>query len=217
MRLLVPLALLACLIAAPAVRAATVAVKPVESCYRSGAEPTIAGAGFRPNGAVNVTSDGSSLGQVPVNAQGFFAGKLTVGLASGERVKTYGATDTVNPALTASIRLRVSAVAVVVSPQSADPGRKVKIRARGFTTGKRLYAHVRHGTAVQRNVLVGKLKGACHKLKRRRRIIPAGAPSGRYLVQFDTRRRYSKDTPVRVRFKVKVLTVSGAGPSFQRR
>ena len=214
MRRSVFLALALLLPAAVPADAATVAVGPAKPCYRSGENPTIAGAGFTPNGAVNVTSDGRSIGQAQVNAVGFFAGKLTVGLASGERLKTYSATDTANPALSASIRLRLSAVAVSVSPPSGKPGRRLRIKARGFTTGKHLYAHVRHARTVRRNVRVGKLKRACHKLKRKRRISPRGAPGGRYLVQFDTRRRYSKHTPVRVRFKVTVFPVLGASTAL---
>jgi hypothetical protein len=201
------------LFAAPAADAATVAIKPVKKCYRSGEKPTIAGIGFRPGGTVDVTSDGSSIGSAAVNAQGFFAGTLTVGLGSGERLRTYAATDPVNPGLTASTGVRVSAVTVTVNPQSGTPGRKIKVKARGFTTGKRLYAHVRRGTKYRRNLRVGKLRRACHKLKRTKRIIRKGAPNGTYLVQFDTKRKYSKQTKVRVRFNVTVFSIFGARAS----
>jgi hypothetical protein len=201
------------LLAAPAAQAASVGVRPVKKCYRSGEKPTIAGIGFRPGGTVNVSSDGSSLGSASVNAEGFFAGTLTVGLASGERVKTYAATDPINPALTASTRLRVSAVTVTVNPTNGAPGQKIKVKARGFTTGKRLYVHVRHGKSYRRNLRIGKLKGACHKVRKKKRIIRKGAPNGSYVVQFDTKRKYSNKTKVRARFTVNVFSIFGSRAS----
>jgi hypothetical protein len=92
---------------------------------------------------------------------------------------------------------------VRVRPLNGAAGRKLRISAAGFTTGKRLYAHVvRRG--YRRNVLVGKLKGPCHTAKARRRVMPAALAPGRYKVQFDTRRRYSPKTKVWVRFRVTV-------------
>ena len=58
-------------------------------------------------------------------------------------------------------------------------------------------------------MFVGKLKGPCHTLKRKKRVLEATTPSGVYTVQFDTKRRYSKKTKVWVRFTVTVSPTWG--------
>ena len=197
------------LVAAPAAAAPLVGVRPVKQCYRSGEKPAFAGLGFTPSRGVNVLVDGVAIGSVPTNTAGVFAGTLTLGLASGEKVKTYSAVDQAVPALSGAVQLRVSALAVKVRPRNGTPGQKVRLRARGFTTGKRLWAHLRGH--IDRDIRVGRLKGRCHKLRKRRRIIPAGAPNGTYSVQFDTRRRYRRDRKVMARFTVSVYPFARAG------
>ena len=90
-----------------------------------------------------------------------------------------------------------------VTPKNGAAGRKLRINATGFTTGKRLYAHIVR-KRFKRNVFIGKLKGPCRTLKSRKRVLPAGTPTGVYTVQFDTRRKYSKKTKVWVQFTVTV-------------
>jgi hypothetical protein len=200
-----PAALL--LLAAPAsAGAATFAVSPSKACYRDQEELAISGSGYTANAAVNLTSNGSPIQGSPIgtDAAGAFGATLTVGLSSGEKVKTYAATDQTNPALTAATGLRVSAVDVRVSPKNGRPGRRLHIRARGFTTGKRLYAHVLRGKHYRRNVRVGRLKGACHRLNVRKRLFSSHSRSGTYKVQFDGRRHYSRKAKVKVRFRVVV-------------
>ena len=93
-----------------------------------------------------------------------------------------------------------SSLAVIVKPRNGAAGRKLRISASGFTTGKRLYAHVVRGK-YRHNVSIGKLKGPCRTTKARRRVLPAGLSTGVYTVQFDTKRRYSKKTKVWVKFR----------------
>jgi hypothetical protein len=194
------------LLAVPAAAgAATVGARPVKSCYRAGESVFFGGVGFTPNGAVSVTADGSSLGTLAVAANGTFGSTLRVGQGSGEKVKTYAATDQANPAITAATALRVSALDVSVRPKRGRPGRRVRVKARGFTTGSRLYAHIRRGQRYRKNRRIGRLKGACHKLSARRRFFSSRTKSGVYTVQFDTKRRYSRRTAVRVRFSVTVF------------
>jgi hypothetical protein len=198
-----PAALL--LLAAPAsASAATFGVSPSKACYRSGERLVISGSGYTLNGTVNVTSNGSSIGFISTNPTGAFSGFLTVGLSSGEKVKNYAATDHSNAALTAAKALRVSALDVRVRPKNGRPGRRLRIRARGFTTGKRLYAHIRRGRHYRRNVRIGRLKGACHRLNLRKRLFSSRTPAGTYKVQFDGRRHYSNKAKVKVSFTVLV-------------
>jgi hypothetical protein len=207
------IAVIGVLSAAATADAANLVVQPARDCYRDESKLLLLGGGFTPNGGVDITSDGSNIGSAGTNGAGAFAAELTVRLASGERVKTYGAIDRSNAAITASIPLRITATDVALSPQRGRPGRRMRIRARGFTTGRTLYAHVRRGRRYRKNIRIGRLRGACHKLRARKRLIRRGAGTGTYRVQFDTRRRYSRRTQPRIRYDVTVFRVFGSGAS----
>lgn len=197
----------AAILAAPAAAsAAAVSISPTKSCYRSGEGISFAGTGYTPNSTVSLFSDGkpindSTTGQParpPTDAVGSFGpGTLTPALRHGQKVKTYTATDDSNPAITASGQLLVSALTVNLKPKKGRPDRRFKIGARGFTTGKRLYAHIVKGK-FRRTVKIGRLKGACHKLTARKRLFPSNIATGVYRVQFDSKRKYSKKTKVKV-------------------
>jgi hypothetical protein len=190
-----------------AASAATFAPQTPKPCYRSGEKVNLVGTGFTasvPSG-VNVTSDNPAFGggSLTSNELGVVVGELTLGQASGRRTSTYTATDTTNPALTASTQLTVSAVEVGVRPRNGRPGRRVRIGATGFTTGTRLWVHVRKGR-FKRDFKIGRLKGACKRLVGKTRILPRGAATGIYRVQFDTFRRYKKSRVVRALFTITV-------------
>jgi hypothetical protein len=196
----------ASLVAPATAEAASVALlQPQKACYRSGEVVGIGGSGYTPNTGVTITSDGTPLSSGPTaDGAGNFSGGLRVGNRSGERVKTYGFTDQSNPANTASVQLRVSTFGVSLSPGNGPPTRRFRIRARGFTTGSRLYAHVVRGH-YRRTVGLGRLKGDCHSLRTRRRIFASGLSVGIYTVQFDSRRRYSRGTKVKVRRRFQIF------------
>jgi hypothetical protein len=193
---------------APGAHAATVSVTPLKPCYRSGETIGMSGTGFTPGeDMVNVTSDGQPIGSDDVESDGTFVGDLGVASPS-ERVKTYTATDQSNPANTASVQLRVSPFGVFVSPPNGPPGRRLRIVARGFTSGTQLWAHVvRRGKS--RNLRIGRLRGPCRRLRVRKRLFRRNARPGTYAVQFDTRRRYSRKTRVKDRFRVTVFRTFG--------
>jgi hypothetical protein len=184
-------------------QAATLALTGTKDCYRLGDALTISGTGFTPNAPVNFTLDNRSLGSLTADAAGNISAPLTVGTLRGVRLRTLIATDATNPANVAQAQFLGSALSVTVRPRSGTAGRRLRIGAAGFTTGKRLYAHVLRGR-YRRNVRIGRLKGPCRTLKVRRRVLPLGLAAGRYTVQFDTKRRYSRTTKVRVRFRVTV-------------
>jgi hypothetical protein len=193
---------------APAAQAATVSVSPQKPCYRSGEVIGMSGSGYTPGGPVDISSDGRSIGSTAADGAGNFGGTLEVA-SPIERIKNYAATDRSNSANTASVPLRISPFGVSVSPRNGAPGRRLRIVARGFTTGRRLYAHVVRGRR-RSNVRVGRLRGPCRRLRVRRRLFPANARPGVYTVQFDTRRRYSPRTPVRIRFRVTIFSIFGS-------
>jgi hypothetical protein len=199
-------------LAAPAAAgAAVMSVGPQKQCYRAGEQLAIFGNGFSPNGGVNVSRDGVPVGSVSTNPAGVFAGRLTLGgPGRGERVFGYTAVDRANPFNRASIPLRVSAIRVWVRPARGTPGRPLRIKARGFTTGRTLYAHIRRGRRYRRNMRIGRLRGACATVSRRKTVFRRGTRTGTYLVHFDARRRFTRSNPIRVSFRVRVFRRSRA-------
>ena len=185
-------------------------LKPQKACYRSGELVGVGGSGYTPNAGITITSDGTPLSSGPTaDAAGNFVGQppgngLRVVNRSGEKVKTYAFIDQSNTSNAASLQLRVSAFGVSLRPRNGPPTRRFRIRARGFTTGSRLYAHVVRGR-YRRTVGLGRLKGACHSLRTRRRIFAGGLSVGIYTVQFDPRRRYSRRTKVKIRRRFQIF------------
>jgi hypothetical protein len=204
---LAALATIALALAAPAVAsAATLTVTPVKPCYRAGEAFSIAASGYTASGFVNVTVNGATLTGSPLQADptGALGSGLTLGQTKGEQQKTLVATDATDPTLTASASLLVSAVSVNVKPKNGGAGRKVRISARGFTTGKTLYAHVKKGKVV-RNLKIAKLKGACRVGSAKKRLFSASTKNGTYKVQFDTSRKLSKKTTVKSVYTVTIF------------
>jgi lipoprotein-anchoring transpeptidase ErfK/SrfK len=196
-------ALAATLLGASAAEAATLGVSGTKSCYRFGDSLTLTGTGYTPGGPVSVTLEGRELGSLTADAAGNISSPLSIFNLRGVSQRTLVASDATNPAITATTQFLGSALVVAVRPQTGAAGRRLRIRASGFTTGKRLYAHIlRKG--YRRNVFIGRLKGPCRTLKVRKRVLTAGTPNGRYTVQFDTKKRYAKKTKVRYRFRVTV-------------
>jgi hypothetical protein len=203
-RIAVPVAVLAVAVfGASAAEAATLSVAGGKACYRAGDSLILSGTGYTPGGPVSVTLEGRELGTLTADAAGNISSPLQIGNLRGVSRRTLVASDATNPAITATTQFLGSSLLVKVRPQSGAAGRKLRISASGFTTGRKLYAHVlRKG--YRRNVLIGKLKGPCRTLKLRKRVLSAATPNGVYTVQFDTKKRYSKRTKVWYRFRVTV-------------
>jgi hypothetical protein len=195
--------LVAVLALAAEAQAATLTVAGNRSCYRAGDALLVSGTGFTPGQPVNFTLDNQDLGSLAADAAGNVNTSLTVGRLTGIRQRTLIATDASNPANVGTAQFLGSSLSVTVRPRNGAAGRRLRLRAAGFTTGKRLYAHVLRGR-YRRNVVIGRVKGPCGTARARRQILPATLPAGRYTVQFDTKRRYSKRTKVWVRFSVTV-------------
>jgi hypothetical protein len=187
----------------PAASAAELNVAPQKRCYSSGESVNLLGTGFSPLGSATVTRDGSLLGSLNTDGNGAFNGVLTLAQNSGRQTKTYTATDGTDPSITASRQIVVSSVRVGLKPASGAPGRILRINARGFTTGKTLWAHVTRGRS-NRTIRIGRLKGACGSLKARKRLLPRNAAIGVHTLQFDTFRRYNSRQPVRDRYTITV-------------
>ncbi len=177
-------------------------------CYRSGQQALVTGLGYTPNGAVALGQDGRFLGTVNADSAGAFQLGVTPPLRfSGEKTYTFAAADTTNTAISAVTQVKVTALAVSVRPRGGSPASRRRVRARGFVGGRTLYAHARRGRRYKLDVRVGRLRGPCAKVSARPKLHRRDSPTGTYRVQFDARRRYSRRTPTRVVFRVRVFRV----------
>jgi hypothetical protein len=189
-----------------AASAAELEVKPDKRCYGSGETVNLLGTGFTPNlrSGISVTKDGEPIGELSTDPTGSLNGRLTLGQRNGKRTSTYTATDTSIPTLTASDQITVSEVDVRLRPKSGAPGRLVTIGAVGFTMGRTLWAHVVRGRSV-RHIRIGRLQRACHKLRKKRRLLRQNAAVGVYTIQFDAHRKYVRQRPQSVGFRITVV------------
>lgn len=193
-----------------AASAASLTVSPQKRCYSHREAVSLLGSGFSPttdpnddSDHVRITRGSTPVGSLRTDALGAFNGVLGLRLFSGRETRTYTATDLTDPSITASTQITVSSVRVGLRPTNGPPGRRLRLNARGFTTGRTLWAHVRRG-ASRRNLKIGRLKGACGNLTTRRRLLPQNAAVGVYTVQFDTFRRFRAGRDVRDRFTITV-------------
>jgi hypothetical protein len=207
-------ALAALTLSAPA-SAAELEVKPDRNCYGSGEVVSLLGSGFTPNlvKGIKVSKDGDLLGELSTDTNGAFNATLRLGQRNGRRTSTYTATDTSIPTLTASAQVVVSEVDVRLRPRSGAPGRRLRIGAVGFTQGNTLWAHVVRGNSV-RHLRIGRLKGACHRLRVRRRLLSRNARVGTYTVQFDAFRRYREGRSQSVGYLITVRRVPTAAAAL---
>ena len=194
----------AALAAPSAAHAASLTTNPAKSCYRSGETLHFIGNDFSQSNQVNLTRDGVLVSQFPADPAGRFDVSLRFILDQRSEQRTYTATDSTNPGLSASVPVIVSAVRVDLSPSNGPASRRFRIHARGFTTGRTLWAHVIHKNS-KRHIKIGRLKGACHNLSVRRRLLPRTARLGKHRIQFDTFRRYSADRPVKKAYSIRVV------------
>jgi hypothetical protein len=173
---------------------AGVSIQPPKPCYVNGEQVTAALSGFTPGGSATVMLDKQNLGSVPIDAAGAFAAPLTLGGFKGVKPHTLTATDTTNPALTATFGFTGTAFQVTVRPKKARAGTKLRLRGSGFAVGQPVYMHVRnHGLKTDKRVTRA-AGGPCGTFSTRTRVVPSNADSGKYRVQFDNVRRYSKRT-----------------------
>ena len=202
-----PLAVAVALVtlAAPSVAdAASLTIKPAKPCYRSGENVNFVGEGFTPSSSANLTRDGTFVSPIPTDSSGRFDASLRLRQDEGTQIRTYKATDANDTSLSASVPVTVSAVAVRLTPSTGSVSRRFRIRARGFTTGRTLWAHVIHKRS-KRHLRIGRLRGACHDLSTRRRLLPRNARLGRHRIQFDTFRRYRANREVKTFYTINVV------------
>lgn len=210
LRLAVASAVLAALVAAVPSQAGAATLTTDRGCYfavektqRINTSDTIriTGTGFTPNKVVALGSLG-----VMANPVGAFSVALNSEAIPG-REKTFPlqAVDTTNTAIRASTVARVTKLRLKISPNRFSKTRRLRIKARGFFAGKNLYAHVRRGRHYRKNIKIGKARKPCGLVNKKHRLFNSKARLGRYRVQFDNKRHYSKSTQPAAVFRVRVV------------
>ncbi len=202
---------------APAeVNAADLDVRPAKPCYGAGDRVSLVGSGFTPSRSVNVLRDGKLLNRrngkiqpILTDSTGRIAVVATVpDLNRPVQTSTYTAVDRADRANRASVRVRLSDLAVSIRPDDAAANRPRRIRARGFTArGKTLYGHVVRGKT-RRTFRVARLRGGCRTASGVRRLFGRNAARGTYRVQFDTSKRYRPSRVQRIRFSIRIRPVT---------
>jgi hypothetical protein len=178
--------------------AQAISITPAKACYLTRDTVSLSGSGFTPGGPVDVSIDGTSLGQTAADAAGNIAGEIRLGTMRGVKSHAMTATDQTNPALIASVSYLGTSNRVTVRPQNARAGTKRRLRGSGFVAGPRVYMHVRGPRGYRSDKRIARAKAPCGTFAVRRRIVGSGASVGRYRVQFDAVRRYSKKTRPRL-------------------
>jgi len=174
-------------------QAATLTINPVQPCYISGETADVTGAGYTPNGTVAAAFAGQT-GNFTADAAGNVGLRLTFPAVKGIKNDAVSATDTTNPALTATIPLLITRRHVDVNPTHAAAGKKLRIKGYGMTGGSKVYMHIRGPHHYRSDTKIAKSKGPCGTFKTRRKIVSSGAAPGAYKVRFDHKKKYSKKT-----------------------
>lgn len=179
------------------------ALAPLKPCYVSvpnasrQVEPVaVGGSGFTPNSRVDVSVDGvPAVSGVPVDAAGNLPAGVQVPspyIARGDKRFAIAVAEQGNAANVVSGTSRVTALAASFSPRAGRPGRKVTFRGRGFTLAGKVYLHYRYKGKTRKRISVTP-KGPCGRVEVRRRLFPFSPVStGRWIVQFDQQKKYSR-------------------------
>ena len=178
-------------------QAQTLTIAPPQPCYLAGQQITATAAGFTAGGLVNFAVDGTALGPLVADPSGSVGALIRLGGMKGAKSHGLTATDQTNPALVANAAFLGTTRQVVVKPKNASAGKERRLKGYGFMSGPKVYMHVRGG-GYSADKRIASPSGPCGTFATRKVIVPASAGLGRYRVQFDHKKQYSKTTRPRV-------------------
>jgi hypothetical protein len=123
-------------------------------------------------------------------------------------------TEQGNPANTATVTGRHTALGVKVKPQRARPNSKIRFSGAGFTKSKPVYAHYVYDGEVRKTVRMSGDPNRCGEWSKRARQIPVSDPdTGVWTVQFDQLKKYREPgqnfPSVYVQLQISVTLVQG--------
>jgi hypothetical protein len=221
-------ALLIVLAVPAAAEAATIA--PLDkACYvtaGSRANPQgegvkLVASGFTPNSLVDLAIDGEVLeAGLQTDANGAIGALSPLVIQApfikkGSRDFTVSLTEQGNPANTASVVGRRTALGVKVKPKRARPSKKIRFTGAGFTQDKAVYAHYVYNGKLKKTVKMSGNPNSCGEWKKRAKQIPVSDPAtGIWTVQFDQLKKYKNPAnggfnSVYVQLRISVTRVFG--------
>jgi hypothetical protein len=95
-------------------------------------------------------------------------------------------------------------------PGTARRGGSVRYTARGFVSGRPVYAHFRFAGRTRRTVRLGVARAPCGIVSRRMRQLPAKARIGRWTVAMDHERAFRSSTVLQARGNLHVSRTGGS-------
>jgi hypothetical protein len=194
------LATTAMLATAPAALAATLATDT--RCYQQTLDVVVSGTGYAPMSTVSITRDGVAFGTANADATGNFQAKFPAAeLGRNQREVVNSLTATDGALNTASTRYRTTKIFADFDPDSGDPKTlTVRFSVNGFGLLRRhasVYLHyISPGRKLRRDVRLGTALGTCGVIRktRERHLFPFPAEPGRWILQFDTNKKYTRAT-----------------------
>jgi hypothetical protein len=190
-------------------QAATLSIAPVKACYITGESDALSGTGYTPGATVQLAVDGPDIFTLVADSAGNIGTNLQFGQMNAVKSHTLTATDTTNPAIVGSLAFVGTTHQVATPNRRIGGGKKFKLRGYGFINGPKAYMHVR-GHGIKTNTFLARPKAPCGTFSVRKRLVPAGAPVGKYRVQFDAKKRFSKRTQPRLVYELTVFRTFSA-------
>ncbi|MGH2838092.1 MAG: hypothetical protein ACRDJY_07065 [Thermoleophilaceae bacterium] len=178
------------------------------SCYSNSNVARLSGSGFAPDSQISFAVNGRELGQTVMSDS---AGDVLVTYDPArtriERELAIRATDSEGES--ARTTIHVSPIRRVTADPDSSPNVrtwKAVLALFGFGNGNAFVHYVDPDGVHRKTVGLGELRGPCGRLKTgKRRVMPFDNPEfGVWRLQFDTRRRYDKDTNNKRRIPVRV-------------
>jgi hypothetical protein len=174
-----------------------------DACRAPGEVTEVRGTGFTAGSPFTTALDGVPLGLGTVDELGAASARFPAPAREGSY--TVHVTDLLGGAASTPLTVRRASLSLVPRPRTAS-GARVRFVIDGLgADGDSVWAHwVAPGGHVT-NRRLGVAAGACGSLRTaRRRLLPAGARSGRWRLQIDTRMSYSRSATPRVVQNIRV-------------
>jgi hypothetical protein len=179
-----------------------------EACYFNSDLARLSGTGFAPDSPITFTVNDRPLNATATSdSAGNFVVRYDPPRTDTERRLVVSATDSEDTSAGATIFVSRRRV-VTANPDRSSNVRtwRAVLRLFGFDRGRAFIHYVNPKGRHKKTVRLGRLRGPCGRLKtEKRRVMPFRDPAfGLWHLQFDTTRRYDRDTtnkkvvPVRV-------------------
>lgn len=160
------------------------------------------GAGFAPNAAVTISSDGAAIDTVQADAAGGFQAPVNAPPIRGNRANVSITADDgqghpAGPIALPEVKLGVE------WPSHASAHKKVNFRAYGFEPGKTVYLHIRRGGKTRGTFKIGRADPPCGITKRKLRAMPLSRYSaGTYEYWFGSTKKFDRSREIGYRVTI---------------